>query len=361
MFLPVLLVRDYGPWAWVIFAIPNCIGAAAVGWTMRSPEQSRRFVVEHAFACRLFSLVTIAFHLFFLTWMLPRFVGPWGYIGVALLVQAAFTPMLRSRRTLALSAMTLLISVSIAIVLATTTHTLHAPEVRTMRPGDVLGLSLVCLLGFALCPYLDLTFHRARQHTSDAGAKVAFGLGFCVLFLAMIVFTFFYADFLKPAMLPFGGVSGWLIALHLTAQATFTVAVHSASLIQQAEARDDAGVMRAALGASLGLGLVAGFASYFAREQSIDFRRQMEIGELLYRCFISFYGLVAPAYVCLILFRGRPQTATWTVLVLLAIPFYWIGFFEKQMVWSGVGVAIVVLGAVIASRFKSPAPIAPSE
>jgi hypothetical protein len=32
MFLPVLLVRDYGIGAWWIFAIPNVVGAAAMGW-----------------------------------------------------------------------------------------------------------------------------------------------------------------------------------------------------------------------------------------------------------------------------------------------------------------------------------------
>ncbi|MBV8780683.1 MAG: hypothetical protein JO353_04735, partial [Phycisphaerae bacterium] len=34
MYLPVLLVRDYGFWGWVVFAIPNVVGAAAMGWTI---------------------------------------------------------------------------------------------------------------------------------------------------------------------------------------------------------------------------------------------------------------------------------------------------------------------------------------
>src|SRR5678815_2030036 len=58
MFLPVLLVREYGIWAWVIFAIPNCVGAAAMGWTLRTREQSLAMVQSHAAACRIFSLVT---------------------------------------------------------------------------------------------------------------------------------------------------------------------------------------------------------------------------------------------------------------------------------------------------------------
>src|SRR3954471_24793497 len=35
MFLPVLLIRDYGPSMWWAFAVPNVIGAAAMGWILR--------------------------------------------------------------------------------------------------------------------------------------------------------------------------------------------------------------------------------------------------------------------------------------------------------------------------------------
>ena len=30
MFLPVLLVRDYGMLGWIVFAVPNVVGAAAM-------------------------------------------------------------------------------------------------------------------------------------------------------------------------------------------------------------------------------------------------------------------------------------------------------------------------------------------
>src|SRR5687768_1735608 len=73
MFLPVLLVREYGIWAWVIFAVPNCVGAAAMGWTIRTREQSLALVAAHDVACRAFSLVTIAFHVFFVCWL----IVPW--------------------------------------------------------------------------------------------------------------------------------------------------------------------------------------------------------------------------------------------------------------------------------------------
>ena len=44
MFLPVLLVRDYGIWGWIVFAVPNVIGAAAMGWMLRSRSSSRHIL-----------------------------------------------------------------------------------------------------------------------------------------------------------------------------------------------------------------------------------------------------------------------------------------------------------------------------
>src|SRR5689334_7134755 len=64
MFLPVLLVRDYGIWGFVVFAVPNILGAAAFGWLLRD-DISVALVARHAIAMRWFSAVTIAYHAFF--------------------------------------------------------------------------------------------------------------------------------------------------------------------------------------------------------------------------------------------------------------------------------------------------------
>src|SRR5438105_14859391 len=72
MFLPVLLVRDYGVWGWIVFAIPNILGAAAMGWVIRSPEQSRSIVAVHQPAIVIFSTVTAAFQVFFAAWIFQR-------------------------------------------------------------------------------------------------------------------------------------------------------------------------------------------------------------------------------------------------------------------------------------------------
>ncbi len=71
MFLPVLLVRNWGIWGWVVFAIPNIIGAAAMGWVIRSRDVSEHILERHRLAIAIFSLITVAFHIYFVYW----FVG----------------------------------------------------------------------------------------------------------------------------------------------------------------------------------------------------------------------------------------------------------------------------------------------
>src|SRR5438445_473687 len=68
MFLPVILLREFGLGGWVVFAVPNVIGAAAMGWVIRDRASSRRMIHEHRLACLVFSLVTILFQLYFAMW-----------------------------------------------------------------------------------------------------------------------------------------------------------------------------------------------------------------------------------------------------------------------------------------------------
>ena len=75
MFLPVLLVRDYGVWGWVVFAVPNVLGAAAMGWVLSDPARSSQLVERHRAACVCFSLITIVFHVFFVRWLVGRMLG----------------------------------------------------------------------------------------------------------------------------------------------------------------------------------------------------------------------------------------------------------------------------------------------
>src|SRR5258706_13400931 len=78
MFLPVLLVRNWGIWGWVVFAVPNVIGAAAMGFVLRSRQSSEDILINHRPAMAIFSLITIAFHIYFVYWFVAeRLMGPW--------------------------------------------------------------------------------------------------------------------------------------------------------------------------------------------------------------------------------------------------------------------------------------------
>src|SRR5947209_11222754 len=78
MFLPVLLVRNWGIWAWIVFAVPNIIGAAAMGLVISSRQQSENILINHRTAIAVFSLITIAFHIYFVYWFVAqRLMGPW--------------------------------------------------------------------------------------------------------------------------------------------------------------------------------------------------------------------------------------------------------------------------------------------
>src|SRR4051812_43352007 len=92
---------------------------------------------------------------------------------------------------------------------------------------------MVSAFGFMLAPYLDITFHRARQSTTRAGGRTAFGVGFGVFFLLMIVFTALYAEPLIGAL---NGTSRLsvrtdlaiaVLAVHLAIQTAFTVVAHT--------------------------------------------------------------------------------------------------------------------------------------
>src|SRR5207244_12254031 len=95
---------------------------------------------------------------------------------------------------------------------------------------ELIWLAPLCLIGFALCPYLDATFHRARMATGDR-APLVFTLGFGLFFLCMIAFTLWYTKPIAAAIYPGNSASLpratiLLIGCHMSIQSAFTVAIH---------------------------------------------------------------------------------------------------------------------------------------
>jgi hypothetical protein len=94
--------------------------------------------------------------------------------------------------------------------------------------------------------------------------------------------------------------------------------------------------------------------------------RQMYAGDLIYRLFMSFYGLVFPAYVwvCMIPWRKGRGTGRWSlvacgIVVLVAAPFYWFGFILERMYWLVPAVGIVLAGGPL--RWVLPAGNEPAD
>jgi hypothetical protein len=350
MFLPVLMVRQFGAWGWVAFAIPNVVGAAAMGWTLRDASASARVVANHMLACSAFSAVTIIFQISFVGWIVQALVGHWGaLISVGVAVAVIF---LRKWRWGDLLTGTVVLAISLSAIamapkLANGVISAGFPPFSGFD-RDLGSLSSVLVLGFLLCPYLDLTFHRARQATSPRGGAAAFTIGFAGPFLLMIVFTLWYARLLIPLSLgrhpSLPTALSWLIAVHLAVQCGYTIGVHWRAMGWGRQVAADPGRMLGGL-----VGFAAALFPLLASNIAVRYvPLRMTQQELVYRLFLAFYGLIFPAYVwlCMIPHRGaapeRRQVRLFLLAILAAAPMYWLGFVEGDMKWLVPGVGVVL-------------------
>jgi hypothetical protein len=136
-------------------------------------------------------------------------------------------------------------------------------------------------------------------------------------------------------------------------QAAFTMAVHSRSLA--ASRITPAGVF-----GLLVVCQVAIFAALAAGMCPPLFH--LDPGELIYRLFMSFYGLVFPAYVWICMVPREPgrQASSHSAVratllaIVVASPMYWLGFVQNRMIWLLPAVAIVLLSRYMLPRGSAP-------
>jgi hypothetical protein len=359
MFLPALLWRDFGVWSFVVFALPNVVGAAAMGVVVRSPEASRVFIERHRAACAAFSIVTVVFQVFFAAWVariLGAAAGSGGWVWhagwVACVLGAAIGGGRRWGTAVALVVWVLSI-VTLVLSVARAADAGALDQLVAYRPprpqAELAPLAMVCVLGFMLCPYLDLTFHRARIE-SGAAAPRAFSVGFGVVFALMILGTLLTAPVLlwlvgarvedvdlRPLIMP-------LLALHTLPQLVYTCWVHGSEV----RGGERAWLVAAAVVVGVGIAVVDGGVLMARRDVLYS-------GEVLYRVFMGFYGLVAPAYVAIVAWPVRDggvpirggRLAVFAAVVVGAVWFYWLGFVERQTWWVAAGVLVVVCGKLV--------------
>jgi hypothetical protein len=350
MFLPVLLIRDYGVMGWVVFAIPNVIGAAAMGWVLRD-GLSERIVAGHSSALEWFRLVTVAFQLFFLlAYLAPPLKGQ-DLIGVQLdrsiVIGAVLLGLVLGLRP-RLAPVAWLVSIACFAFALSQRGGGSVPSLPepTSQPG-LPWLAPVCAFGFALCPYLDPTFHQAHQACGSRQGRTAFTLGFCVFFLAMIAFTLAYAPWLLSVPLGVPGPGAGVlsaIAIHIGLQLAYTCSAHARCPV----GHGSWSAPRIAFAMILA-GIAALAAAYLPSHAGLEAR------EIVYRLFMAFYGLVFPAYVwiCMIPFGDRRAVDRRSLRVFctacgLAAPFYWMGFIEHREFFLVPGLAIVLFARLFA-------------
>jgi len=372
MVFPVLLLRDYGPWGWVVFAVPNVLGAAAMGVVLGKPQWSARLVERHRDMALRFSEVTIAYHAFVLGWLMMRLWGLWfaaSAIGVILILYSR----IRGDR----SAGVVAVIVTLASLVWLGGGWWLSPddawvgvfrEQNAITPRlnllDLILFAPAALLGFLCCPYLDLTFHRARMATAPLTGMAAFVLGFGVVFLAMIVGTMMYAGLLLPALgeQPFALPQTWnvVLSVHLTIQLAFTVAIHAHEVARRSSAL--------AVWRMIGLAAVALMVGWWvglppppavppeALPEALQEVGNTEPhvaaltpGEVLYRLFLLAYGLIFPAYVWLCMLptlrptNPRTRRAIFIFGALVCLPMGWLFFIGGRSAW------IIAIVAVLAA------------
>ena len=362
MFLPALLIRDMGWMGFAIFAAPNGLGAAAMGWVLKSRLDSVRYVEKHPQLIWWFSTITLAFHVFWILWVM-NFIRialpmPRLYLQIVAGIVVAFAVI--SARALRFNRMPRLAVVLLVFSLAVLASTFVFPditqatsELASAAPKTIAPLWMipVMIFGFTLCPYLDITFHHARQQLdSQSNGRLGFSIGFVLFFAAMIILTTRYSGVMIWALngqaypdtmiLP-----PWLTAaimIHILCQWIFTVRVHLDGLkkIPGNESKQTTLFLVILIAGLLGLG-----------SMKLPQYASLSGGEIVYRSFLGFYGLVFPTFLTYRLIQAKSKAqsinpiSAW-IAILLAMPMFWMGFMQRENIWLVPGVAVVALGAI---------------
>ncbi len=359
MYLPRILLDRYGWAGFVAFLVPNVLGCAALGYVLRTPDRARAIIERHRPWTLAFSFVTVAYHAFFAAFLAarllpadaaaagatasanaassPALLGAGLVLGLA--VVAGLLSRLGDRAWLGLAAGTYAVSLTVLAVLVVRPSTL--PEIPAVRDGlELATLVPVIVLGFLLCPYLDLTFLRAHRTAPGTHAFGVFGLAFAVMLGLTCVLWF------RPAP-----VLGTWALLHLGLQATFTTGAHLREL--RVHARGSAPVRAALLAGPFAIGL--GFAAAAGSP--------VLVGEPTYMRFLAAYGLVFPAAVLWLVARpaaageGRRDSLAVLLACLLLAPLYELGFIGRVTgaTLPAAGVAAIAIVVVLGRRRRADA------
>ncbi len=361
MFLPVLQVRDYGWPGYVVFLVPNCVGAMSIGFLLKSgwgEGGAGAFLRKHGHAVALFSAVTVLFHLYFLGGIAQEigqtFVpgvmpgGAWAAVVVIALGNLWIGGM-RTGGWWARAVVVLGVS-GLAVWLAYWTTGGHAyalPRTHGTKGYTAMALAGPAIVfGFLMCPYLDVSFLRTRAEESARVGRLAFVLSFALFFPALVLFTLAYSEAFNGG----AGMNNWFY-LHMAVQASFTIGVHlreqravwrgTSKWVDETNRRGVVFWQRAvwlAAGPAIVVGAMAWEQGWF---------------RFGYESILSMYGFVLPGYVWSRWVWGRMVggggVGAWLASVGVATPGFAYGYLMGEHFWMAMGVAVVVFGPVFAA------------
>lgn len=309
-FVPVILITDFSAGTLLPFLVLNILGASWFGFYFsQNRVKQKQFVERHRSALKSFSYVTMAYQLFFVTWISAELNQPW-LIAVVFVLIMTF---LYLRNWIANIAV-LLFLVSLGLLINYLSNSL-APFPDLSLDLNSLNIALPLALGFLLTPYLDLTFHRA--FTQSKNPRSVFAIGFGMLFLTLIVFSISYAQ--EVAMWFASGtftVSLYPVIAFMLLQLAFTTAVHA----QESERHKGIALPKQIL-MILAFVIVAGSVMFNLPEPLIPWIN-LSLGEVIYKSFLFMYGLVFPLWLIL-----NQHKTFFLVILLMATPAYALVFF----------------------------------
>ena len=348
IFLPIIMLGLFGGGGYWVFAVPNVIGCAAFGYVL-TRERSQAMVAAHAPAIRWFSFVTIIFQIFFLSWATERFIIDdaqwpaviWPVLG-AVLTWTACAGAISLRSDLFWRWIAVIAAVAAVILFIMLVG--YTGGIRfNPRPEDapsLLASAPIIILGFLLNPYLDATFHRARQNTPSKHAFAIFGLAFA--FMLAFSAASFNAQTLLPYLLP-------VVFVQWTIQLVFTIGAHLREVRDLPHRRIGATLVcfsAVLIGAGLGIpGL--------AREE-------------VYLSILGLYALPFPMYMVAAIANGLsrplPLRSIMAIIVLsgLLSPLGWLGFVENQTLALAPAFIGVLFGGIVIGKIarNSSGPVA---
>jgi len=362
MYLPVYLARDFGALSFLVFAIPNMVGAAAVGFIFRSSASIRSFALGHLEALRAFAWATILFHIVFLSGFMPS-----GNMWIDLTVGAVTILTAMITGTMARPAVTRIapivwgLSIALFLAAAMTGPAGHSVSLPPMT-GEFSLVQLVLAapaiwIGFLLCPVLDGTFLATREFHGEKTHPI-FALAFGALFPVLILLTLGYAG----RIIRHDSISAFTFA-HFALQSGFTIGVQWWALrwMRTISGERAAGTAEPIDGARLwggrillaSVGLAFG-AALFAQNFGVTTSAGISPRRVSYDLMLALYGLVFPAYIMAIAIPPLIDRAgcAWVFLAALAVagPLYWIAAFHHQFWAVPIGVGVVLVAPLFAPR-----------